>query len=277
VENGGTDVLWIFGTGSFGMGGNTWEVVTEIKAGSGLMVGGRGGTFSISVDDETLDPGTLALSELTKDRLRMRRPSLSFRLASALAVFESFLQSILVLGLVLPIAQLSHLGRGGWEGVVVLLVPLREPALFILVKLPFLTGMMTPSPPSPKRENLGVESVTDIQFSPGSREVEGGRGWSGKPELNGRTSRGIGWSSEGGNEDEVVGLSLVSHRCPYFMSRFAIPASSRIAFRAHRGIVGIGGAVWLLSVRTVREDELEARLVVEAECKLKLERPLFAF
>lgn len=42
--------------------------------------------------------------------------------------------------------------------------------------------------------------------------------------------------------------------------------------------MGIGGAVWLvLSVQTVREDELEARLVVETECRMKLERCLFAF
>lgn len=52
-----------------------------------------------------------------------------------------------------------------------------EPALFILAKLSFfLTGMMTDSLLSPKRENLGMGSVTDIQFSPGSREIEGGKG-----------------------------------------------------------------------------------------------------
>lgn len=54
-----------------------------------------------------------------------------------------------------------------------------------------------------------------------------------------------------------------------------------MASRAHLGIVGIGGAVWLvLSVRTVREEEVEveveARLVIEADCKKKLvERRLF--
>jgi len=75
---------------------------------------------------------------------------------------------------------------------------------------------------------------------------------------------------------EVAVSSLVPRRCPYFILRLA-PASSRIAFRAHRGMVGIGGVVWLvLSVRTVREDELEARLVVEAEGRMKLERRLSA-
>lgn len=43
-------------------------------------------------------------------------------------------------------------------------------------------------------------------------------------------------------------------------------------------MVGIGGAVSLvLSVRAVREDEVEARLVVEVECKRKLERRFFTF
>jgi hypothetical protein len=41
---------------------------------------------------------------------------------------------------------------------------------------------------------------------------------------------------------------------------------------------GIGGAAWLvLSVRAVREDEVEARLVVEVECNRKLERRLSVF
>lgn len=41
---------------------------------------------------------------------------------------------------------------------------------------------------------------------------------------------------------------------------------------------GIGGAAWLdRSVRTVRMDELEARLVVEAEGRMKLARRLFGF
>ena len=43
-------------------------------------------------------------------------------------------------------------------------------------------------------------------------------------------------------------------------------------------MVGIGGAVWFVpSVRTVREDEVEARLDVEEECKRKPERRLAAF
>ena len=43
-------------------------------------------------------------------------------------------------------------------------------------------------------------------------------------------------------------------------------------------MVGIGGAVWLVfSVRRVRCDELEERLVVEDEGKIELERRLFAF
>lgn len=76
--------------------------------------------------------------------------------------------------------------------------------------------------------------------------------------------------------DEVAMSSLVPRRCPYFILRLA-PASSRMAFKAQRGMVGIGGAVLLvLSVRTVREDELEARLVVEAEGRMKLERRLSA-
>jgi hypothetical protein len=59
-------------------------------------------------------------------------------------------------------------------------------------KLSFLTGRMTLLPPSPKRENAGVASVTDIRFSVGSREIEGGRGWLGKPGIDGGTVRGIG-------------------------------------------------------------------------------------
>jgi len=35
------------------------------------------------------------------------------------------------------------------------------------------TGIITPSPAKPSLENLGVGSVFDIQFSLGSREVEG--------------------------------------------------------------------------------------------------------
>ena len=42
--------------------------------------------------------------------------------------------------------------------------------------------------------------------------------------------------------DEVARSSLVPRRWPYFIFRLA-PASSRIAFRAHRGMVGIGGTV----------------------------------
>lgn len=42
-------------------------------------------------------------------------------------------------------------------------------------------------------------------------------------------------------------------------------------------MVGIGGAVWLgLSVRAVREDEVEERLVVEDEWEMRPERRLFA-
>ena len=59
-----------------------------------------------------------------------------------------------------------------------------EPALFGL-------GKMTPSP-SPIRENLGVISVKDTQFSVGSCEIEGECGWLDKPEIDGRTTGGIG-------------------------------------------------------------------------------------
>jgi hypothetical protein len=42
-------------------------------------------------------------------------------------------------------------------------------------------------------------------------------------------------------------------------------------------MVGNGGAVLLvLSVRVVREDEEDARLVVEEECRMRLERRFFA-
>lgn len=58
-----------------------------------------------------------------------------------------------------------------------LLELLIEVELFIFPKLSFfLTGRTTASPPSPKRENFGIGSVTDIQFSLGSRETEGVRG-----------------------------------------------------------------------------------------------------
>lgn len=72
--------------------------------------------------------------------------------------------------------------------------------------------------------------------------------------------------------------SLVPRRCPYFEFRLAMPASSRMAFRAHRGMAGIGGAVWLvLSVRAVREEDVEARLVVEVERNAASERRLLVF
>ena len=161
-----------------------------------------------------------------------------------------------------------------------LAVLLIDPALLTFARLSFfLTGITTASPPSPKRENLGVGSVADIQFSLGSREIEGGRGWLDKPEADGRRPSGIGWFGKGGNRkaDELARSSLVPRLCPYFIFRLA-PASSRMAFRAHRGMVGIGGVVWLvLSVRTVRIDEVEARLVVEAEGKMKLARRRSAF
>lgn len=87
----------------------------------------------------------------------------------------------------------------------VLLALLIEPALFIFAKLSLLlTGITTASPPSPNRENLGVGSVTDIQFSLGSRETEGGRSWLDKPEVDRRTPRGIGWLGKGGNGGEVA-------------------------------------------------------------------------
>jgi len=37
------------------------------------------------------------------------------------------------------------------------------------------TGITTPSPPRPNRENLGVGSVLVTQFVPGSRDVDGRR------------------------------------------------------------------------------------------------------
>ena len=67
----------------------------------------------------------------------------------------------------------------------VLFMLLMELALFIFARLSFFViGMTTAS--RPKRENLGTVSVMDIQFSLGSRETEGGRGWSSEPAVDGR-------------------------------------------------------------------------------------------
>ena len=74
----------------------------------------------------------------------------------------------------------------------VLLVLLIELAIFIPSELSLLTGMTTPSPARPKRENLGVGPLTDIQSSVGSHEIVRGRGWLDKLEADGRRPRGIG-------------------------------------------------------------------------------------
>lgn len=136
-----------------------------------LREGGRGGTFSVSADDKTVILEILFLREPAKEG-RFRRPS-SFRLGSVMVTSEC----LFGLGSVLVVRPPSRLVPVDWEMVAVLLVLLIELELFILAKFSFfLTGMTTPSPPSPKRENFGIGSVTDIQFSLGSREIDGGRG-----------------------------------------------------------------------------------------------------
>jgi len=51
-----------------------------------------------------------------------------------------------------------------------------EPGREMVLRCDFAdTGITTPSPPRPKRENLGVGSVLVTQFVPGSRDVDGRR------------------------------------------------------------------------------------------------------
>ena len=72
-----------------------------------------------------------------------------------------------------PVSGLVLADREIVAGFLVLLI---DPELLTLAKLSFfLTGITIPLPPSPNRENLGIGSVTDIQFSLGSRDMEGGR------------------------------------------------------------------------------------------------------
>lgn len=93
-----------------------------------------------------------------------------------MVAFESF-ESLSRLGparVVVPPSRFAHVDC---EVVAVLLVALIELELFILAKLSFFfIGKTTPSPLSPRRENLGIGSVIDIQFSVGSGDIEGGRG-----------------------------------------------------------------------------------------------------
>lgn len=128
---------------------------------------GIGGTFSLTADELALNLGIFNLSEPAKERrLRVRS---SFGLASVIVTFCELFESEVGLDSDRVAPSLSRL-----EIVAVLLI---EVELFIFAKLSFFfIGNTTPSPPSPNRENLGVGSVTDIQFSVGSREMEGGRG-----------------------------------------------------------------------------------------------------
>lgn len=191
----GTDVSVVFGGESPEVGGGVCEVV------------GMEGTFSLPADDERTILGILALREFAKEG-RFRRPSSPFRLAPG---SRSSPELFTKLGSILLVTPLP----AEWESVVALATLLIEPALLIFAKLSFLlTGMTTASPPSPKRENLGIGSVTDIQFSLGSREIEGGRGWLDKAEAESRAPAVIGRAGKGGNGDvgEMARSSLVPRR-----------------------------------------------------------------
>jgi len=214
-SGGDTDVFGVFGVESLGV---DKEVLMEVNGRPDLLtVGGRGNANSVPSDDEEME--TLAMSEPAKELVRCRRPP-SSRLGLVSTAFKSFLESIPGLGWVLLVLPLSRFASAGIETF--------EPALCTLATLSlFLTGMTTPLPPSPKRENLGVGSVMDIQFSVGSREIEGGL-----------DEAEVDWWIE-----ETARSSSVTRWFPYFIVRLAVPASSRIALRAHRGMVGIGGAV----------------------------------
>lgn len=165
----GTDVFRVPGP----TGGRVCEFETGVEVKPNLLMMGRGGgMFSLSADNGTLILGVFALRGLAKEGLR-KRPSFPFRLGLSLAIFESLLESIPELDSDFLVSPLSRLAPADWEIVAVLLI---DPALFFAKPAFFLTGMTIPSPPSPKRENLGVGSVRDIQFSLGSRETEGGCG-----------------------------------------------------------------------------------------------------
>ena len=204
--------------------------------------------FSVSgADDRTLEA----------EEGLFRRP-LAFKSASAMMTFGwSFgsIPGVLSARVEVSLSRLISVDRKIVAGFLELLMEL---------ELFFLTGMTTLSPPSPKRENLGTGSVVDIQFSLGSRDVEGGPGWFAEPGVERGTPRGIDWLGKGRNADGIVGSSLTPRWCPNFTFRFLRAASWRMALRAHGGMVGNGGATaFVLSVRAVRDDEEEARLVVE--------------
>jgi hypothetical protein len=133
------------------------------------MKEGRGGTFSSLADDGRLIFGVLGLREPAGED-RFRRPSF-IGLGSA-AVGSGRLPGVNSVRVEVPLSRLVPADRE-----VVAAFLLIDPELFTLAELSFfLTGITTASPPSPNRENLGTGSVMDIQFSLGSRDIEGGHG-----------------------------------------------------------------------------------------------------